>query len=467
MAMRARLAAVTLAVMSVACAAVTSAGADVVHLKKGGKITADSVRIEGDRLVLVTAAGTMTIPREDVASIEKSSPAKKDAASAPPDKGPASPAPAAAASSAAPGSPPPPPIDLRPPAAASPSREGKRDTGKTDWLADGIEALRARRYERAQSSFLAALAADPASTTAALGVVASQLGAGDATAARGRARLLVADHPESPQGWLLLGQAEYALGNLTEALRAFEKSRSLEETPELAAWIERVRSEEKASKGYGSLWSGHFRLQFDPASAPKRAREALAFLDSIYEEMARTFREHPSEGLEVVLYPRDSFAELTGYGEEVLGLYDGKIRIPAGGPDELTSADRGTFRHELAHAFVDSKTAGHCPRWLQEGLAQRVEPKSSRGMESDFLAETADEAALRGEFTYGSALGFVDYLYERFGEDRVHLLLDKLATQPRVDEAMRWAFGAPYADVVGDWGTALRTRVGRRPKSGP
>lgn len=462
MAIRAALAVITLAVLAVA-----SARADIVRLKSGGKIIADSVRIDGDRLIIETAAGTMTIPRADVAYVEKG-PAKKPA----PAAAPAAPAPAPPPTGGAPQGQAPPqaaaPPQPDPGAPAVPLASGEPDRSNpaetTDWLADGIEAFRAKRYERAQSSFLAALAADPRSTAAALGVVAAQLRAGDARGARGRALLVVADHPESSQAWLLLGESQYALGNLTEARRAFVKSRSLEDQPELSAWIERLQSEEKASTGYGSLWSGHFRLQFDPASAPKRARESLAFLDSIYEELARIFRHHPSEGLEVVLYPRESFHELTGFGDEVVGLYDGKIRIPAGaqGPDELTSADRATFRHELAHAFIDSKTAGHCPRWLHEGLAQRIEPKSTRGMEGYFVSTGAEEAAQRGEFTYGSALGFVEYLHERFGSDRMNLLLEKLATEPRLDEALRWAFGPFYADLVAEWGKTLRTRAGGR-----
>jgi len=434
------------------------AAADIVHLKNGRRITADSVRIEGDRLVLETAAGSMTIPRGDVASIEKGSPAKKSTAlpATPGGAKPLANAPAPSPAAASPSTSPPASPSVSPGAPAAPSSAG--GAAATDWLADGIEALGARRYERAQSSFLAALASDPRSTPAALGLVASQLGAGDASGARGRARLLVAEHPDSSQGWLLLGETEYALGDITAARRAFEKSRTLKDTPELAAWIERLQSEEKASKGYGSLRSGHFRLEFDPGSAPVRAREALAFLDSIYEEMAGIFRHHPSEGLDVVLYPRDSFQELTGFGNGVLGLYDGKIRIPTGGPDQLTASDRATFRHELAHAFIDSKTSGHCPRWLHEGLAQRVEPKSSRGSESLLVSAGAGEAALRGEFTYGSALGFVDYLFERFGPDRMNLLLDKLAAEPRLDEATRWAFGAPCADLADDWGKSLRAR---------
>src|SRR5213079_2149161 len=109
-------------------------------------------------------------------------------------------------------------------------------------------------------------------------------------------------------------------------------------------------------------------------------------------------------------------------------------------------------RHELAHAFIDSKTASHCPRWLHEGLAQRVEPQSASGLAGSLVAEKADEAALGGSFTYGSALSFVEFLEARYGEERMNILLDRLATEPRVDEAMQWAFGPSYADLVAEWG---------------
>jgi len=39
------------------------------------------------------------------------------------------------------------------------------------------------------------------------------------------------------------------------------------------------------------------------------------------------------------------------------------------------------LKHELAHSFINQVSGGRCPQWLNEGIAQALEPKSlsSRG----------------------------------------------------------------------------------------
>lgn len=65
------------------CLAATSARADVVHLKSGGKVEGKVVD-QGEKLQIQTATGTVTVSKEDVLRVEKkdfaapSRPAKKD-----------------------------------------------------------------------------------------------------------------------------------------------------------------------------------------------------------------------------------------------------------------------------------------------------------------------------------------------------------------------------------------------------
>ncbi len=59
-------------------------------------------------------------------------------------------------------------------------------------------------------------------------------------------------------------------------------------------------------------------------------------------------------------------------------LNDGRIRVPVEGLTSMTDELARVLKHELTHSFVAQKTDGHCPVWLQEGIAQYMEGKRSR-----------------------------------------------------------------------------------------
>ena len=57
----------------------------------------------------------------------------------------------------------------------------------------------------------------------------------------------------------------------------------------------------------------------------------------------------------------------------VTGLFDGKIRLPAGGALPTRRELERILAHEYAHAVVHDLTRGRAPRWLHEGLAQALD----------------------------------------------------------------------------------------------
>ncbi|MGH9390578.1 MAG: tetratricopeptide repeat protein, partial [Vicinamibacteria bacterium] len=363
--------------------------ADTVHLKGGGKIEAASWKIEGNKVTIETRAGTISVDRSEIISIEKKTPReqspalapRRPGASVPPAGEPSRAAPsivpgAASADGEVPGSPAKKPAHPgEPPSSpgASPDIHGLSQSSthgrRMDWIAIGRDALERGEYERALSSYLAALASDPEATVASLGASRAALALNDAADAAAHARRAVSIDPSSVDGWTLLGAAEYKRGNLTAAKEALEASQRLSPGTDTQAWIDRIAREQAAEAGLSSIHSARFRLEFDAANAPRLARESLAHLDAAYEEMTRLFQHRPVRSLDVILYPRQAFHELTGLGDEVLGLFDGKVRVPTGGLDQLGAGDRKVLKHELAHAFIHSKTRGNCPRWLHEGLA--------------------------------------------------------------------------------------------------
>jgi hypothetical protein len=55
------------------------------------------------------------------------------------------------------------------------------------------------------------------------------------------------------------------------------------------------------------------------------------------------------------------------------GLYDGKIRLPVPGRNTRVESLRGAVMHEYTHHVVYLQSAGNCPVWFNEGLAQIFE----------------------------------------------------------------------------------------------
>src|SRR5262245_62712024 len=70
-------------------AIVTPAVADVIHLKNGGTITADSWELSGDQLLIRQGTSRITVPRSQVERIEPSAPAADAPAPAAPKGTPA------------------------------------------------------------------------------------------------------------------------------------------------------------------------------------------------------------------------------------------------------------------------------------------------------------------------------------------------------------------------------------------
>jgi hypothetical protein len=80
----------------------------------------------------------------------------------------------------------------------------------------------------------------------------------------------------------------------------------------------------------------------------------------------------------VVLYPDEVFQDVTKMPGWVGALNDGKIRFPIKGLTFVDHTVGSILKHELTHSFIRLKTAGNCPLWLNEGLAQYLSGDSGR-----------------------------------------------------------------------------------------
>ena len=100
-------------------------------------------------------------------------------------------------------------------------------------------------------------------------------------------------------------------------------------------------------------------------------------LEAHFQQIESELNYSPPDPIGVVLYTQQSFADITRAPGWVGALNDGRIRVPVQGLTGVDSELSRVLRHELTHSFIQQKTHGHAPTWIQEGVAQWMEGKRS------------------------------------------------------------------------------------------
>jgi hypothetical protein len=121
------------------------------------------------------------------------------------------------------------------------------------------------------------------------------------------------------------------------------------------------------------------------------------------------------------------------------------------------------LKHELTHSFVSQKTGGHCPVWLQEGLAQYMEGKRSRAnagalasayerhmevsllsYETSWLTLPKDAASV----AYAWSLAVVESIVTVNGIDDLGRILERLAAGSTAEDASRAVLREDYPELM-------------------
>jgi tetratricopeptide (TPR) repeat protein len=445
--------------------------ADTIHLRNGGSIEADAWRYEGDLLLVRQRGGTIAVPRQEVVRIDPSPVDRKI------DGAPAASQAAAGAAAPAPRS-----AEVRE-AAAIPERDLPRAAEEVrrqirDYPLARVEntrrlvsilnqmaaaAYRERRYDEALVALREALSLAPHDHDAQEGLAATHLALGQDRQARAVLDQALLDHPEDSDLLALQGDLLYGQEKPQEALIAWQKAETLRPDPALRKRIEKLQRELTVEDGYRRSEAAHFTLKYDGARTGADLETAiLDYLESEFWDLARRFDYQPGPPIVVIVYPERQFHEATLAESNVAGLYDGKIRVPIGGLRQLHDGARRVLLHELAHAFVAGKTRFTAPRWLQEGIAQMVEGSTTNSGTGGALARSyrgiEDKSQWAREFSYPSALSFVEFIVEREGFYRLVDVLEEMGGGADVETAFRTVTRSTLADLRDEWGRALELR---------
>jgi tetratricopeptide (TPR) repeat protein len=461
--------------MTAAClVAATTAVSDTIVLKNGRRILALSVTQQGDKVSYETSSGTLTLPRAIVDHVERGVvPSAETSATGsaislkPPDT-------SASASALAPNKT---EIETRVIHEGEVDRnyvaqlEGEARSGQA--VANQNAAIAhhaASQFEIAHGDLDLALADERTALTYApqqpvflMNVAYLYLRRSEYTQALDYLERAKRVAPEDPEISKLAGWAFYGLNKLDEAVAEWQHAESIRPDAEVEAALRKAERDKQEEAQYKENGSSHFTLRYSGASEPALARDVLHALERHYDSIESALSYSPPESIGVILYTQQAFADITQAPTWVGALNDGRIRVPVQGLSSVTPQLSRVLKHELTHSFIQQKTLGHAPTWIQEGLAQFMEGKRSDANAPALLAiyqsdSTAGTKHFDGDWmklsntdasaAYAWALANIEYIVHAGGISDVDRILVRLSAGEPPDVVVKETLRSDYSELT-------------------
>lgn len=289
----------------------------------------------------------------------------------------------------------------------------------------------------------------------------------------GRARRVA---PKNADVYKLTGWAYSGMNKLDLAVAEWKKAVEIRPDADVMAALEKAEKDKKEEESYRENESAHFQLRYNGAAAPTLAREVLHTLEGHYSQIESELSYSPPDPIGVILYTSEGFADITRAPGWVGALNDGRIRVPVQGLTGVTSELSRVLKHELTHSFVQQKTHGRAPTWIQEGLAQWMEGKRSEenaGALGQIYGEghAAPLDKLEGSwmglpegmarYSYAWALANVEYIVQTQGMGDIDRILERLAAGSTTEAALRDVLHDDYGDLMAATAKYLGKSYGR------
>jgi tetratricopeptide (TPR) repeat protein len=277
--------------------------------------------------------------------------------------------------------------------------------------------------------------------------------------------------PDDPEVSKLAGWAYYGLNKMDQAVVEWKRAQSLRPDAEVEAALKKAERDKQEEEQYRENESSHFTLRYSGASDPALAREVLRTLEKHFGAIESELNYTPPNSIGVILYTQQTFADITSAPNWVGALNDGRIRVPVQGLNEVTPDLSRVLKHELTHSFIQQKTRGHAPTWIQEGFAQWMEGKrSGQNAPALILMYQKDRALVSRHFgddwmklpgsdasvAYAWALANIEYIAAAGGAIDVDRILDRLAAGTEPEAAVNAILHSDYEGLSGDTVAYLR-----------
>ena len=452
------------------------AGAEVIHLKNGRLIWAEHVRENGARIEYDVGDDSYGIPKSLVERI--------DAGGVPPQ-------------SAAPAS-----ADGHELPALVPADNLKNDAGlisriipddqvdeeqlaaleqsgngasiAAGYFIAGKHEFDHGKYPKARGYLDTALRFDGQNPTILNYYAALLVKTGKSAEALPYAERAVRNAPDSPDALTVLGYVQFAADRDQDAIRTWKHSLELRPDATVQQYLDRAERDAAARANYSERESGHFTLHYEGSQTSEGLRaQVLATLESAYDDLARQLGIEP-KSIAAVIYTDQAFFDVTQAPSWTGAVNDGKLRIPIRGLDSVTPELARVLKHELAHSFINQLSAGRCPQWLNEGIAQAVEPKMlSSGSRLAELYRTQHEiplnaleagfmrfSPLEAAVAYEESLAAAQYIIDTYGMSDVQRVLQRLGEGSSTEAALREVIHSDYGQLEEEVGKYLASKYG-------
>ncbi|MBI3449212.1 MAG: tetratricopeptide repeat protein [Acidobacteria bacterium] len=318
----------------------------------------------------------------------------------------------------------------------------------------GNEAARSGDLDESESEYRLAVDADPNLAAPLLNLARVRMTQGRNDDAESLIQNALVLRPGDAIGLALLGEVAYRTDRLPEAIDLWERSLKVETDAALQEKLQKAKRQLSAEADFFRAGAAHFTLKYDGDRASQDlSREILDHLEAEFGELSSRYNVYPASIVIVTLYSRDAFFDVTRSPKWVGGLFDGQIRVPIGGLSHLTNEAKSVFTHELTHCMVYHKTHGNSPRWLQEGIAQWQEGKTTGRAGRDLAAKfaRATPAQIDADFSYPLALSLVEYFLKTYSFSQLLDLLDALGRANDIGAALTSATGEGYEAFLTSW----------------
>jgi len=456
----------------------SAASADTIYLKNGRTILADHVQEKGSHYEYELGDDSYAIPKSAVERVEAGG-APASAASSVARSAGEFPAFVPADSLANQGDLPKTIVKdgkVDPDALAKLEGKGNGELSATaDFIAGKFEFDHGN-IDQARRYFDSALRFQPENSTVLIYYAALLVRTGNPSQALPYAQRAVSAAPDSPDAYTVLGYAQQASDHTKDAVASWKRSLELRPDPTVQQYLAKAQREQNAESDFAQRESSHFILHYEGKQTSEAFREQiLAALESDYDDLARDLGTPPHDNILVTLYTEQAFFDVTRAPSWSGALNDGKLRIPISGLSSVTPELARVLKHELAHSFINQISAGRCPPWLHEGIAQLLEPKylGSDGHQLAVLFKSQSNIplnVLEGSFmrfsgpqaylAYAESLAAVSYINDSYGMGDIQRILQRLSEGSSTEAALRATIHSDYGQLESELAKYLSDKYG-------
>jgi hypothetical protein len=234
---------------------------------------------------------------------------------------------------------------------------------------------------------------------------------------------------------------------------------------QVAAKLEQIKKELISQAAFRKRETQNFVFMFDRDLDEFQFGNMENILNEVYVKVGQDFNYFPSYRVTVLVYTPQRYRLEVEPSENIIGRYDGAIRLPEYASKEASDYRRIVY-HEYMHAMVYDLSGNRAPRWLHEGLSTYQDPGFK--LDIQLLEQLSRESKLPGmngieanfldlnnsfnlTVGYNLANALIKYFLARYNFWHMKNILVHLKSGLDIDEAFRKEINTGVDDFYNAW----------------